>query len=304
MDSSSLFVRSSSKKRIQQVVALVFLVVLGVGGVIAFQLSQQSQDNRQQAFESSRVIGGFGCVTGGCSGELCVDSSISGDLMTTCVFRPEYACYQFSRCERQADGKCGWTETEEYYQCMGGGESKTTSTPTPTPTPTFTAIPTSTPLPTPSLTPTPSPISEVIASPTPTPASVGLCNRLCTSDMECYDRGYEGMYTCYISGASTTGICRLITNPTSSTCQEATSTTSPTPTPESTIPPTATPTPVASPNEYNRADINRDGTVDLADYTIMTMYFFQAATFEQGDIDGDGEVTLADYTIWASEISF
>jgi hypothetical protein len=39
-------------------------------------------------------------------------------MVTTCEFRPEYACYRDATCERQADGTCGWTETPELTACL------------------------------------------------------------------------------------------------------------------------------------------------------------------------------------------
>src|SRR5690606_36797473 len=50
------------------------------------------------------------CYVGGCSGQVCSDRP---DVMTTCTWRPEYACYQDATCERQASGECGWTMTPE-----------------------------------------------------------------------------------------------------------------------------------------------------------------------------------------------
>jgi len=59
-----------------------------------------------------------GCVVGGCSSQLCSDSS-DGPLMSTCEWRDLYACYQeFGVCERQDGGKCGWTQTEGLSQCL------------------------------------------------------------------------------------------------------------------------------------------------------------------------------------------
>jgi len=58
-----------------------------------------------------------GCVAAGCSGQLCVDQSES-DIVTTCEYKDEYACYKTSSCERQEDGKCGWTPTEELVSCL------------------------------------------------------------------------------------------------------------------------------------------------------------------------------------------
>lgn len=55
------------------------------------------------------------CVKSGCSGTVCSDEE---GLMTTCEWRPEYACYQEAECTRQPDGNCGWTETEVLTACL------------------------------------------------------------------------------------------------------------------------------------------------------------------------------------------
>lgn len=55
-----------------------------------------------------------GCKITGCSGQICSDERV----MTTCEFRQEYACYKSAICERQSDGKCGWTQTAELIQCL------------------------------------------------------------------------------------------------------------------------------------------------------------------------------------------
>lgn len=54
------------------------------------------------------------CVVTGCSGQVCGDEQ----MMTTCEYRAEYACYKTARCERQPTGKCGWTETKELLSCL------------------------------------------------------------------------------------------------------------------------------------------------------------------------------------------
>lgn len=59
-----------------------------------------------------------GCAVAGCGGELCVSAEEADDIVTTCEFRPEYACYREAPCEPQADGVCGWTMTEEVEQCL------------------------------------------------------------------------------------------------------------------------------------------------------------------------------------------
>jgi len=55
------------------------------------------------------------CYVGGCSGQVCSDQP---DVITTCEFRTEYACYRTATCERQADGACGWTQTAELRACL------------------------------------------------------------------------------------------------------------------------------------------------------------------------------------------
>ena len=56
------------------------------------------------------------CRPTGCSGQVCADT----DVITTCEWRPEYACYQNATCERAADGSCGWRQTRELAACLGG----------------------------------------------------------------------------------------------------------------------------------------------------------------------------------------
>lgn len=57
------------------------------------------------------------CKTTGCSGQLCVDE-VEGDIVTTCEYKAEYACYKTAECKRQEDGKCGWTPTEKLVACL------------------------------------------------------------------------------------------------------------------------------------------------------------------------------------------
>jgi eight-cysteine-cluster-containing protein len=56
------------------------------------------------------------CARSGCSGTVCTEPE--NQVMTTCEFRPEYACYDNATCERQTDGKCGWTQTTELTACL------------------------------------------------------------------------------------------------------------------------------------------------------------------------------------------
>lgn len=54
------------------------------------------------------------CVKTGCSSQICADR----DMVTTCDWKPDYACYQAATCERQADGACGFTQTASLTQCL------------------------------------------------------------------------------------------------------------------------------------------------------------------------------------------
>lgn len=55
------------------------------------------------------------CYVGGCGGQTCSDQP---GLVSTCQWRPEYACYQTAVCEEQVEGECGWTETEALAACL------------------------------------------------------------------------------------------------------------------------------------------------------------------------------------------
>ncbi len=57
------------------------------------------------------------CVRAGCSGQLCV-SSDQADIVSTCEWREEYACYQEATCEQQADGQCGFTPSATLSACL------------------------------------------------------------------------------------------------------------------------------------------------------------------------------------------
>ncbi len=56
-----------------------------------------------------------GCYVGGCSGEICSDKP---DIVSTCMYREEYACYRSATCARQTSGACGWTETPALKACL------------------------------------------------------------------------------------------------------------------------------------------------------------------------------------------
>ncbi|HJL14243.1 MAG TPA: Kazal-type serine protease inhibitor family protein [Sandaracinaceae bacterium LLY-WYZ-13_1] len=63
------------------------------------------------------------CVRGGCNGELCAEPGEQG-MVSVCVRRPEHACYDAATCERQPDGTCGWTPTDELRACLQNARSQ------------------------------------------------------------------------------------------------------------------------------------------------------------------------------------
>ncbi len=73
------------------------------------------------------VGSGEPCKVTGCSGQACSDRKV----VTTCEYLPEYACYQGARCERQPNGRCGWTETEALQACVAAARSGLEPEPTP-----------------------------------------------------------------------------------------------------------------------------------------------------------------------------
>ncbi len=55
------------------------------------------------------------CYRGGCSSQICSDQP---NMMSTCEFKEEYACYRNALCERQLDNRCGWTQTPDLRTCL------------------------------------------------------------------------------------------------------------------------------------------------------------------------------------------
>ncbi len=86
-----------------------------VGGVITEPLFDQILSTFK--FTNSSASVGTGCKLGGCSNEICQNETDQG-LVTTCIYKNEYACYKTAKCEVQLDGKCGWTQTEQLSSCL------------------------------------------------------------------------------------------------------------------------------------------------------------------------------------------
>ncbi|HVE87886.1 MAG TPA: hypothetical protein VND93_33740 [Myxococcales bacterium] len=83
---------------------------------LALALSACGGDDVRQKASGAIEVGP--CHIGGCSAQLC---SSRTDLISTCEWRPEYACYRSATCEPQQDGSCGWTQSQELTACIAAG---------------------------------------------------------------------------------------------------------------------------------------------------------------------------------------
>ena len=65
-----------------------------------------------------------GCTVTGCNGELCVSEEQAAIMgITSCIYKPEYACYKNATCARQANGQCGWTKNPQLTACLNRAKS-------------------------------------------------------------------------------------------------------------------------------------------------------------------------------------
>src|SRR5262245_53348626 len=55
-------------------------------------------------------------VAGGLLLSVCTEAG--KEVVTTCEYKAEYACYADAACERQGDGTCGWTQTPKLTDCL------------------------------------------------------------------------------------------------------------------------------------------------------------------------------------------
>ncbi|PIR04474.1 MAG: hypothetical protein COV59_00665 [Candidatus Magasanikbacteria bacterium CG11_big_fil_rev_8_21_14_0_20_39_34] len=55
-----------------------------------------------------------GCVISGCSAQVCSDEKV----LTDCMYKEEYICFQKALCERQRNGKCEWTMSKDISACV------------------------------------------------------------------------------------------------------------------------------------------------------------------------------------------
>jgi len=57
------------------------------------------------------------CKIGGCNGEICQEAD-EETRASICIYDPKYDCYKSAVCERQINGRCGWTQTDKLNSCL------------------------------------------------------------------------------------------------------------------------------------------------------------------------------------------
>jgi len=106
------------------VIAIALSMVVGVLLFISESArtyrSAQSEQVEQLAptTTSEDPVTSGGCAIGGCNGEICIEASEASTIVSSCVYLPEFACYKSARCERQGNGACDWTQTDELKACI------------------------------------------------------------------------------------------------------------------------------------------------------------------------------------------
>lgn len=97
-----------------------FVVVISVTLVVGFVLLSPQRLIAPELAPNGQTDSNpkAACQPAGCSGQLCVNVDKASDLVTTCEFLAEYACYKTAKCERQSDGNCGWTQNTALSACL------------------------------------------------------------------------------------------------------------------------------------------------------------------------------------------
>lgn len=65
------------------------------------------------------------CVVSGCSGELCVEDSLSRQA-NVCWYKNEFKCYKNATCAIQTDNTCDWNQTDDLNKCINDARNTTT----------------------------------------------------------------------------------------------------------------------------------------------------------------------------------
>ncbi|MBI5037771.1 MAG: eight-cysteine-cluster domain-containing protein [Candidatus Kerfeldbacteria bacterium] len=63
------------------------------------------------------------CIVGGCSGTVCAARSEADNLVTTCEYRNEYACFAKDNC-LCIQNRCNWQGSQQFRNCVLAPETQ------------------------------------------------------------------------------------------------------------------------------------------------------------------------------------
>ena len=112
-----------AKKQNEFIMPLAIMVFAAVAFIFMVRLSVENRVDEKDT-NSTIVINQntntstSECVKKGCSNQLCVDED--GPGFSNCEWLEWYSCLSLTKCERQANGQCGWSENQAYLDCLKG----------------------------------------------------------------------------------------------------------------------------------------------------------------------------------------
>lgn len=100
--------------------ALLVLAIVSV--ILSYVMQQQKQTGvvRKGPVNNGVAVQCYtdaDCVVAGCSSTLCLPRDQASQAVTTCEFRPEYACYSQDACGC-SNNACRWSQTEQFARCV------------------------------------------------------------------------------------------------------------------------------------------------------------------------------------------
>lgn len=108
------------------IIVLAFVIIIFVGIILVLSndnlnsIENINNDNINIAININKVIecaSDDDCEPGGCSGQLCLSKSRSSNIITTCEWRDEYACFQVDNC-LCINNECQWERNFDYFECI------------------------------------------------------------------------------------------------------------------------------------------------------------------------------------------
>jgi len=106
--------------RIALAIALIALVASGCAGTGQPIVTPPGQNNTNNTPNTPMKPANFcmtaaDCMTGGCSGQLCIAKTNADGGITTCEWREEYSCYKPEGCGC-VENRCAWSA--ETLRCI------------------------------------------------------------------------------------------------------------------------------------------------------------------------------------------